>query len=148
MNNYKNKYLKYKKKYLNLKKIYGGAEEEALLKVVQEIILEQNKNKEEFLNLYEKYLDEMTKPYFEEYHEEFIPIGLEIFEDNSELKDLQKNLLNFLSIEELNKLKMEIIRKKRRFNDITHYCNNQNFIVYMDGEEGQENRDPSNPDNN
>ena len=44
---------------------------------------------------------------------------------------------------------MKIIRKKRRFNDITHYCNNQNFIVYMDGENGgQENRDPFNPDNN
>ena len=119
----------------------------ALLRVVHEKLLEQNKK--EFLNLYEQYLNKMTNTYFEEYHEEFIPIGLEIFEDNTTLNNLQKKLSVFLDEDEINKLKMKIIRKKRRFNDITHNSNNMNITVFMDGENGgQENIDPYNSDNN
>ena len=77
MIDYKKKYLKYKKKYLEAKKVYGGSNVwDALLTVVNKTLLEQNKK--EFLNLYKEYLNKMTNTYFEEYHEEFIPIGLEI----------------------------------------------------------------------
>ncbi len=151
MMDYKLKYLKYKLKYLNLKKMYGGMNFVSeinghLLSVVNQTI---------FSNLYKKYLDSMTQKNFIEYQEEFkvsyLQNSLEPFQHNLELEKSQSVAEEFLGIEELNKLKKEIIEHKRRLNDITMHALNEgnsqdmgDVVVFMDGD----NSDPENVDPN
>ena len=154
MMDYKSKYLKYKLKYLNLKKMYGGMNFVSeinghLLSVVNQTI---------FSNLYKKYLDSMTQKNFIEYQEEFkvsyLQNSLEPFQHNLELEKSQSVAEEFLGIEELNKLKKEIIEHKRRLNDITMHALNEGNLsepveerMPMDGENSdEENRDPRYPE--
>ena len=69
--------------------------------------------------------------------------SLESFQNNPELNKSQHILANTFGIENLNKLKKEIIEKKRLFNDITRSelsvanCHTpEDILEIMDGENG------------